>query len=271
MLMNNVPPQYDRTTRSPQPRPLEDKSNLIANSYKQQEADDFGQLPKRTVSLGPRRLKQQQPPKAPVDTATSGFNNPSRFQRQDSRERAQSFNRMADALQSSLTELNKFIDTPPTPKIASDKAPKYTSYLTRPSDEPQSAQISYVREATTTGHDSPEAEQTVFDWRADLMNWKASTSMNDLRSVFESKPKVGPNLDLPPQSSATLRPPRSASPNFLKNSPWQNLVASNSSSSNSNTNLKVYPESDYTIRRTTSTQSRSNVPRNPYRSHYGQY
>lgn len=287
VLMNNLPPRFDassnRTLRSPQPRLVEDRQRLFeSKSRGQEQVEDFGQLPKRTVSLGPKRLlqqqQQQQKPEPPIDIAAPAareFKTLPRFQRQDSRERAHSFNRVADALQSSLTELNNLIDAPQTPKIASDKTPKFTSYLTEAPDDlaPKNTQIEYLREASTAGHNSPEAEQTIFDWRADLMNWKASTSMNDLRSMFESKPKTGPSLDLPPQSSATLKPVRSASPNFLKNSPWQNLVNSNTQSTQpaSNTNLRVYPGSDYTIRRTISTQDRSNVSRNPYRSHYGQY
>lgn len=276
VLMNNVPPEFDTShNQTPQIRLVAERSSLFENNARQHEQQQqFNQLPKRTVSLGPRRLQQQQQQQSrPLDTSTAGnFNNPSRFQRQDSRERAQSFNKMADALQSSLSELNNLIETPQTPKFASIKPPKYTSYLTKAPDElgqAGGAQVSYAKEATT-GNGSPEAgEQTIFDWRADLMNWKASSSMNDLRSMFELKPT---NLDLPPHSSATLRPPRSASPSFLKSSPWQNQMVGSSSTRTSNTNLKAYPEADYTIRRTTSTQVRSSNNagvRNPYRSRYG--
>lgn len=240
VLFNKVPPQF--INRSPSPQIQEDSRRAFT---------DYGQLPKRTVSLGPKRIAPPTPPRT-VAIQSSTLS------------RRESFHKMADELQSSLTELNKLIDEPSRPSIAVQRPPKYSSYLTR-TNEPAKTfakQFNSPSSIISPPEDEEKEEPSLTDWQRDSMNWKPSASINDLRSMFELKPgqpsRTSSTNTLSDQNS---RPPRSASPSFLKNSPWSKEVAKQE---------QTYPASDYTIRRTISTSSRVNV-RNPYRSHYGNF
>lgn len=246
VLFNNVPPSFETRPRSPQ------VSASPAKFRTEPEARaDFNQLPKRTTSLGPQRRlaspffsEQDQPP------ATS-YRDQYRRDSNSGLQRANSFKKAANELQSSLTELNKLIDLPEASSQTMNRPPRYSSYISK-GVEAQPLQAQHV--ISPSPPDSPELPTG----RADLLNWKASSSIGDLRSMFEQSQSA--RLD---QASSNLlnvstlqRPPRAPSPNILHKSPWKDLDASQS-------------QPDYTIRRTISTSSRSQVSRNPYRSYYG--
>lgn len=233
----------------------------------------FGQLPKRTVSLGPRRPLAA-PPTPKVNESLN--RNPfvscqqQQLKQQGGFERERNFNRMAEDLKSSLTELNILIDSvPSTPKIA-QKPPKFTSYLTNtPDSQPSYAKhynsgpTGYANEPT-----SPPSPERLTDWQIDSMNWKPSGSVTDLRSMFE-QPKLSSPSGAPLLPPAPRRPSSSNSPSILRNTPWQTMGSSQQPPSGlANTTRS---EQDYTIRRTTSTSSRTSNVRNPYRSYYGNY
>lgn len=265
---------------------------VVASATKQPTVDPIEgyEPPKRTVSLGPRRRPAPLPP--------SRFNT----------DKEKSFNRMADELQSSLSELSNLIDTSPspspTPRIAT-KPPKYTSYLTSTAIEtplasttttttttspsyahpqsldnrslPANSQQNYRRDSSTQQHwnnqesgskdqnnnnngivASGNHDEEECDWR------NLSASINDLRSLFEQKLNLAPPSPLPTHNHQ--RPPLSASPSVLRNSPWANLAASSRVAQQQQQQPTNY--SDYTIRRTTSTSGRTSTVRNPYRTFY---
>lgn len=293
ILHNSVPPAFHtkQSARTSSNRQLNDYTREIEQEFKQLSSPsafrnkmsgdvtdlDFGQLPKRTVSLGPRRpapmsfsatqpeqqeniLKEELSSfrplvsKSPFLRNQGGDNTP--------RGSSRSFNKMADELQSSLTELNNLIDssTPKTPSKSLDKPPKFMSYVTSENVKP--------RLAVQADDEEEDDKPRLTTWEIDSMNWKASSSVTDLRSRFDCEPK----LNLPKCPTPDGRPPRSASPSLLKNSPW--LQPSDNSGTLPAPQVKQrYQDSDYAIRRTTSTQSRSTSTtlRNPYRSYYGDH
>lgn len=276
VLMNNVPPQY-QTNRTPSPRVKVNEQAQSAVIIEQQEnpfkywqrtlekqakenaapviASHSSQAPKRTVSLGPRR--------GPLGEALqkSPFVSSSKTRQ----EASASFNQAAKELQSSLTELNKLIDdsTPPaTRNRALNFEQSRVPIISRQADD-----------------DSPEPPPR-WQWQEDLSNWKSSSSVNDLRSAFESPQPGGNNLrlNLPPKSGGDTNhlPPRSASPNVLRQ---KFELAGEQASSKTR-----WQAADYAIRRTTSVSSPSvsstsspascgnqrppPILRNPYRGQY---
>lgn len=217
VLFNNVAPKFtdsgSRQSSSDENRPPPQPMRIAIASE-----NNAGWAPKRTVSLGPRRpltlnqrVPQVQEPATPEDH--------------------ENYNRSADQLRTSLSELNKLIDE--SPQI---RSPLFRSFLT-----------------TSTESVNTQKE----DVEGDLANLKASCSVNNLKSMFESPSSS--NSTLQPSFS---KPPRSASPSVLRNSPWSGLTTSQTVSRPS------LPPTDYTIRRTISTSSRPEI-RNPYRTHYG--
>lgn len=241
------------TSRSPSPivRSAEQQNPF---KYWQQNAENnmankqqvaFGHAPQRTVSLGPRR---------PLGDAIQ--KNPF-MQEKTVAERKKSFDKAANELQSSLTELNKLIDAPPMrlpPPIikAGNRSPKFVGNI-----QHELPQINTTQHKDNNENSPDESDRLPrWQWQEDLENWKLTSSVNDLRSRFEQ-----PRLNTSPMTPSLIseRPPLSASPSVLRKSPWQ--------TSSSATN---FPESDYTIRRTTSTStSQRPILRNPYRSQYG--
>lgn len=233
VLCNNLPPNFSLSR--PQPRQMSQRQHLDDDT-----SSNLNQLPKRTVSLGPKRAPPVLwPPTSPSLRKEPILEVAGEFDRKRS-----SFSRMADELQSSLTELNNLIEGPPmTPKILT-KPPKFSSYLTHVAD----SQADYAQPCDN----SPEPSETPRP-RDDLADWKASTSVNDLRSIFEQNLTMrSPALD-----SSLQKPPLSASPN-LQRTTKQSPPAD-----------RHLGSSDYTIRRTISTSGRREPIRNPYRSYYG--
>lgn len=271
VLCNNVPPKF---TANQQPaceigRQTRDARQFFELADRRKDESDFGQLPKRTVSLGPKRsLPPTLPP--PRRQIGEGLRSKSPFL-QEGAERGSNksggFDRAARELQSSLTELDKLIDTPPvvaqSHEAPSGKPPKYTSYLT--STEDSLMRPSFARQC---GH-FPALELKLNEpsgLATDDKDWKPSSSVTDLRSVFEQSVANNSLHPQTPSSGSSARPPRSASPNFLKSSPfWQNNGATTTTQNN-----QQQSTGDYTIRRTISTNSRtsSTLDRNPYRNYY---
>lgn len=240
------------------------------------ETTGFNQLPKRTVSLGPRRpLAERYKQNLADSSSSSNKRSPADGNNHENRERR--FSRIADELQSSLTELNNLIDAPQTPsqRNSSRLPPKFTSYVTStPEAEPSFARHCTTASFKPTSPDSPPSGPQPFTWQLDIdpQNWKASSSINDLRSMFEQQKQPANNL-----SSSTMslnRPPKSSNSSKLRNSPFhtgeinqqqrQQQIGGRLDVGDSNERAAT----DYTIRRTISTSGRTST-RNPYRSQYG--
>lgn len=266
VLLNNVSPQFNSQPQSPQIEMQSQPFSQLRSRFQQPAPADarssesqveFGQLPKRTVSLGPRRNIAEQPFGGLLQRNLSK-NLPGNQNDKSDRERR--FSRAADELQSSLTELNKLIDAPQTRQEMASKPPKFKSYVTSmPEQEP-----SYARHFTSTfkpaSPDSAQPEAQPFTWQLDIdpQNWKASSSINDLRSMFELQ-KPTENLSSSSMTLNRTKPPRSSNASILRNSPFRTGETQHQPA-----NLAA----DYTIRRTISTSDRTST-RNPYRSHYG--
>lgn len=279
ILHNNVSPHFGNgQSQSPfvetQSRPfsqLKERFQKPVESPRGAESAGLNQLPKRTVSLGPRRPLAERPQ---FSGALSQFRNQTEAG-PNLENRGRRFSRLADELQSSLTELDQLIDAPAQGRQQnSGRPPKFTSYVTStPEPEP-----SFARRCPgfkPTSPDSPPAGPQPFTWQLDIdpQNWKASSSINDLRSMFEQQKQPTSNL-----SSSTMslnRPPRSES-SKLRQSPFhtgqinqqQHLQPVETSGTNRPVSSSL--GADYTIRRTISTSGRTNN-RNPYRSHYGNF
>lgn len=275
VLCNNVPPKFSNQQQVHPPvtdqfagRQTHDARRFFveqANRHSNNDDLDFGQLPKRTVSLGPKRAFPPAPRRHQIG---EGLRSKSPFL-QGGADRDQTFNRAARELQSSLTELDKLIDAPvpvaPSHESSSSKPPRYTSFLTntedsllRPSFARQCGKFPAL-ELKLNGCEPSNDGQVMADNNDSSTDWKPSSSVTDLRSVFEQSSSKNLNLQAPSSS----RPPRSASPSFLKNSPFlQNNGAFLGQD-------QLSAGGDYTIRRTTSTNSRSTtIDRNPYRNYY---
>lgn len=244
VLMNNVPPQFT-VSRSPSPKinleePRESPFKYWQQTTERQQATFANQAPKRTVSLGPRR-----------QLAFQGTLNNNNVQQEQNKPptaaaRRDSFNKAANELQTSLTQLNNLIETP-KPGLP-------------PPARLRSSRFDEVPLITKSSQNSPPNENDEpprrWQWQEDLENWKSSSSVNDLRSMFDQKPK----LNMPPLGAT--KPPVSASPSVLRSSPWLT----------SNQQVDSSTSKDYTIRRTISTSSSSAggrqrpVLRNPYRN-----
>lgn len=224
ILLNNLQPPLTTSSRS----------------TNESRRDSTEWAPKRTVSLGPRR------PLVTIDTNL-------RYDGPPTPEEHASYNRVANELRTSLTELNKLIE-PSTPCITRNKAPIFHNYLPDPANN-----NSGLRGATSLcDFGSTESINTQKEEvENELANWKTSCSINNLKSMFESSGRESSTLHQPP------RPPRSGSPSVLKNSPWSELTSSQTLS------RSQLPPADHSIRRTISTSSRGSI-RNPYRSYYGQ-
>lgn len=279
VLMNNVSPQL-MSSQSSSPNVASSDQRENPFKYWQQHVaattstgnnrttEPIGQAPKRTTSLGPRR-----PPlgdalqKSPFIHSTNEINGNFNQQQQQQTTTAtrglqRHFNRAANELQSSLTELNNLIEAQATPKIkAPNKPPAYMSYIssTTSSKATTPSEVRVVHHDPSSEASSPQNDDEVlprWQWQQDLSEWKSSSSVNDLRSMFEAPQRL--NL-LPPLSSSSVsdRPPLSASPSVMKKSPWQRSEAN------------TFSGSDYTIRRTTSSSTSGRpILRNPYRSQY---
>lgn len=284
VLLNNVPPSLDLNSsrlQSPMIQTTEDSSShpnpfkvwqQIAQSPAIQISKDSptfagGQLPKRTVSLGPRRPPPIPPPRAHIGEGLK--TNPFLQKKKNISESERKFNNSARELQSSLTDLNNLIESS-TPKImTNNKPPRFTTSFND-------------IESSSRADSPPSPPRQIQTWNVeeDLQHWKASGSINDLRSMFEKQSSSSNNLKESSFLSATndgissQRPPRSASPNFLKNSPWhQNKNPDSQIPPDNRGNSSALNKSndDYTIRRTISTSSSrtgSNNIRNPYRGRY---
>lgn len=283
VLLNNVPPQLNsHNTRDGAQSPLISDNREINpfKVFREQEKlvrEDHCQLPKRTVSLGPKRLPPQ-----PRPIGESLKRNPW-MQENSSSDRERRFNKAANELRSSLTELNNLIDStsPSTPKpissITGNKSPFLRSYVSETPPIPRPTFVKKIEtEINNDYYEPPSPPKQIQTWNveADLMDWKSRGSMNDLRSMFEKQTKLNQPGRLNSNSSLTLnvtdqRPPRSASPSVLKNSFWLKTPQTNETINNDD-KLLTSQGVDYTIRRTTSTSStRSSIVRNPYRSSYG--
>lgn len=275
VLFNNVPPKFGSNQAQDGRQPMAPRrpDNLSGGYHSSNE----NQLPKRTVSLGPRRQpppRLRMPPNAPRIPDAFPQETDENFLRHQGTvlNRADSFNKMANELQSSLTELNHLIDsTPTTPNITtreSNRPPKYSSYITS-TIEPPTPTLTRSEHAGNCQpvedlEDDEQPHPSRISWREsdERSNWKPSTSMNDLRSMFD--PKLQTSLPVASSNPNSSRPPMSASPSVFTNriSPWQSRTPSSNSA-------QSLPGSDGLIRRTTSTTSRSNIVlRNPYRSQY---
>lgn len=252
LMNNNKPPPFSSSSSSGnnQAKPTPNDRNAYGKAPQPSNGPNFNQLPKRTVSLGPRR---------PAPLPLSGIS-----------EGERKLNDIASDLQSSLTELNNIIDMA-TPKITTNKPPRFTASSFADSSAASSGAIS-------RGQSPPSPPRLIQTWNVeeDLHNWKSRGSMNDLRSMFEKQSNKQQDNKLLTASNVGQRPPRSASPNFLKNSPWHNMTLQNNT--NSGSTLPRPPGAtkttggDYTIRRTISTSSgrlaSNEAIRNPYRTQY---
>lgn len=274
VLLNNVSTQFNNQPQSPQIEVQSKPFSQLRSRFQQPVADvrpsetqvEFGQLPKRTVSLGPRRGMVEQPFGGLLKKNYSKMS-PGDCQNGKS-DRERRFSRAADELQSSLTELNKLIDDAPQPRQEmASKPPKFKSYVTStPEQEP-----SYARHFTNTfkpaSPDSAQPEAQPFTWQLDIdpQNWKTSSSINDLRSMFELQ-KPTENLSSSSMTLNRTKPPRSSNASILRNSPFRTSETQQQPAGGLNGAKNLM--TDYTIRRTISTSGRTNT-RNPYRSHYG--
>lgn len=165
-----------------------------------------------------------------------------------------SYDRVANELRSSLTELNKLIHEPPSPCITRSKPPVFRNYLSSAPDSPGLRSASSLCNFGSSESINTQKEEV----ENELANWKTSCSINNLKSMFESSAREPPTLQHPP------RPPRTGSPSVFKNSPWSETTSSQTLAK------PQLPPTDYSIRRTISSSSRLS-PRNPYRSYYGQH
>lgn len=265
VLCNNVPPKFGNQNTSQPPSPAVQIGHKTSDarqfferaSRDKNNGEDFGQLPKRTVSLGPKRPLPPTPP--PRRQIGESLRNKSPFLREGS-DREKTFNNAARELQSSLTELDKLIDAPQVAQThePGSKPPIYTSYLTNTEDS--LLRPSFARQCGYFPASELKLNEPTTGLGGSSSDWKPSSSVNDLRSVFEQSSSTN-NLHL--ETPSSTRPPRSASPNFLKSSPfWQN----NGNTTQTQSQATATP-GDYTIRRTTSTNSRT-LDRNPYRNYY---
>lgn len=316
-------PQVDpNRPESPSENPFKVWRELDKTKRQEEQSFVASNLPKRTVSLGPRRQiqpgdglrrnpwlqnqfaapqdKPQQPRLPPSPSPTN-----------------QRLSRAVNELQSSLTELNKLIDEPPTsntlsrPRAQTDHSFGAIHKPPRPMMPPagplnkdnrnDNISNASVHSATSVSRreslrmrdmdSDKENQQRAEEQMDDLANWKPSTSVTDLRSMFETKVnEVALQASRLPPSSASIsahgsmRPfpwqnPQQQQPDQLQNASWQRpfgtlqrgMGSNNSSNISTNTtnNRPQQPYADYTIRRTISTTS--SRPRNPYRSHYGQF
>lgn len=229
-------------------------------------SSQMGAALKRTVSLGPRRPVGELAQKSPF---LSKHQQPAA----SLQEQAKRFTRAANELQTSLTELNKLIDD--------DEKPQARNRPPRP-NQPPPIHITANGNGPTPRRDrsaSPPPEAAPrWQWQEDLTNWRMSSSVNDLRSAFESpqgqqlqkgapRNKSALSVSTDANSSTCELPPAPRSASVLRNSPWQTAQTTLSSSTGG----------DYTIRRTTSISSSSlssanrRPPvaiRNPYRGNY---
>lgn len=288
MLLNNVSPQFNSNNNNnnssrPQSPFIESQSqpfSQLKNRFQQPPVDsrrgsdlrsaDFNQLPKRTVSLGPRRTAAMEPPNFPGSSHKKKLDHWAAPVNQEARQRR--FSKAADELQASLSELNNLIEASPETAqqhYNSSRPPKFTSYITS-TPEPERSFARHCTSFKPIAPDSPEPGPQPFTWQLDIdpQNWKASSSINDLRSMFEQQ-KPANNLS---SSTMTLnRPPRSPNTSNLRNSPFHTgeiLKQQQQPQANKPDSNKLV--ADYTIRRTISTSERTNV-RNPYRSHYNNF
>jgi len=251
ILCNDRLPQYSQSS-SPRPGFAERQRMFenLSSANRNKNLNEPDHLPKRTVSLGPRR-------QVPIHDHLASASH-----ERNLADRQRSFNTMAKELQSSIDELNNLIDKPQSASI-SRGPPKFSSYITNNTTETRANYAQKLNNTPTVSlrndfHLEPPEKSSYTTWKVeeDLAEWKASGSINDLRSAFESKLKATQNSG--PQINQ--RPPRSASPSNFRNSPWQISDSPQAS--------QLAP--DYTIRRTISTSSKSPV-RSPYRSHYKEY
>lgn len=259
VLLNNVPPQYAKS-RTPSPKigsaavlndasnpfygaRFQTRNNLNNNMHGDNDNHWNSMAPQRTASLGPRR-----PPPAQVREP-----------------RKSQFNRMAAELKSSLDELDKLIDDTQSQLAKSSarkSSPKFDLPLPERTGSVKRPVVAAQERPQVNIDDCPPTDGQVdkerFQWEIDLMEWKASSSVNDLRSMFEpSKLSAGK-----PQ-----KPPASASPSAGRRRPLWPPTPSSEESARPAPNYSV--QGDNTIRRTTSTStSLRPILRNPYRSQY---
>lgn len=240
LLATRSPPTQVRLSEHEGSNPFKYWQQTLAEKQAEQEQQSakgsLGQFPKRTVSLGSRRILQQSP-----------------FLKGQA-ERERDFNKAAEDLQSSLTELNQLINSPPTPEKATNKPPRLA--------------LREVPIVVGDQSDSPEARPPRWQWQEDLSNWKSSSSVIDLRSAFEqskltASPTISSNNN---KNNSAQRPPRSASPSVLRKSPW---AAIDSDAANAFPPQPPLASASLSLRRTTSSSSSTRpILRNPYRSQY---
>jgi hypothetical protein len=249
--------------------------------------------PKRTVSLGPKRPKQigeglQKNPfvRAAGGELSSVSSSPGGGGVAAAVERRSSFGRAARELQSSLTELDKLIDsahqngrpTTVTNSSSTGDQQQQRQHKWRPplAGPPVPSRPASVQPRCRDEDELEENARQRFMWQEDLANWKSSSSVNDLLSMFESaKSATASSSGAPPPPPTGSGRPRLGSTSVLRRTPWQNMDSATTTTTTTTTTTSPQTgpphQSDYAIRRTTSTSSSLKTRpalRNPYRTQY---
>lgn len=191
------------------------------------------QAPHRTVSLGPKRPRQvssilqanpflrEPEAAAAIEAARTSATSLTARRRNVS----ENFNQAARELQSSLTELNELIHSPEIGSSATLGRRPPRARQASGSDAFAASRNNGLAIKIENEDGEPSSGPPKWSWQEDLSNWKMSSSVNDLRSMFNQ-----PAAQERPPASASLRPPSSATitPNrrqpalssALKGNPW---------------------------------------------------